>query len=99
MSYSLEIVVSIATIIISLIALFVAVYTAKKQNKISLFEMRVTLYNDILTYIAGKKLFPPAEMKLLGGETKFNNGYKGDKEVLFTKFRLIYSEKVWEVFD
>lgn len=92
-----ELILSITTIGISAVAIYISISTAKKQNKIALFEKKMDCYNDLSLYFDGKTIFSSAEVKLMGGNVEFNNGFKGNKNHLFGQIRLLFNKKIWSL--
>lgn len=92
-----ELMLSITTIGISVVAICISISTSKKQNKVDLFEKKLDCYNDLRLYFDGKRIFVSAEVKLMGGNTKFNNGFKGNVEHLFGQIRLLFNKKIWSL--
>lgn len=90
-----KLILSITTIGISVVAIYILISTSKKQNKIALFEKKMYCYNDISLYFDGKRIFSSAEVKLMRGSIKFNNGFKGNKNHLFGQIRLLFNNKIW----
>jgi hypothetical protein len=91
-----ELVLSGVSIFVSAIAIIIAVKTSVKQNRVDLFDRRIECYNHLKTYFYGRSLFASSELKLLGSNVKFNNGFKGDVEELFTKVKMLFSDDVWK---
>lgn len=92
-----DLILSITTIGISVVAIYISISTSKKQNKVELFEKKLDCYNDLRLYFDGKRIFLSAEIKLMGGNTKFNNGFKGNVEHLFGQIRLLFNKKIWNL--
>ena len=92
-----ELILSIVTIGISVIALYISISTAKKQNKIALFEKKLECYNDLSQYFEGKSIFSSAEVKLMEGNVKFKNGFMGNKDHLLSQVRLLFKKKIWDL--
>lgn len=89
----ISIIFSVATIFISVIAIVISIMTAKKSNKIALFEKRMQIYEMINSLIAIGEEARSREMKMNGSVSyeefitivisAFNNGHSNEKVDLF----------------
>lgn len=91
-----ELILSISTIIISIIAIVITIVTAKKQNKIALFDKRLECFNNLNKYFEGRGIFKSAEARLFGMQGQFKNGYDGKKTHLFSEVKLLFNDVIWK---
>lgn len=67
--------ISIGPIVLSIVAIFISIYTTAKQNKIALFDKRCYVLEIIKRIILFSELVDPAENRYISDEKQFGKPY------------------------
>lgn len=88
---------SITTILISIVSIFISLKMGRSQNRIALFDKKFETFNELNEYFKGEKSRSlRAEVNLMGGEIIYKDSNSLNKDVLFSKIRLLFSSNIWD---
>ena len=93
----MNLLISIIPLFLSIVAIYVSLSIARKQNKIALFDKRIDCYMKLQEYFESPLRWPSAiASKYYGTETKSKNNYVFAKEAekLFLAAELLFPEKI-----
>lgn len=68
-----ELILSIATVMTSIVAIIISINMARKQNKITLFDKKIDGYNNLILYFEERSLFASADLRFMDYNVKFNS--------------------------